>query len=137
VANGIVYVSIGGPNQLIALQPEGETITTLWTYNFGVTLDVPTAPAVANGIVYVGSGFDGDLFALDPATGDTLWSGVTQGLDNLSSPAVSNGVVFFGGDRRLFALALNGGNNAVYKRKHTRPPSFESLHPDFNLKPSR
>jgi outer membrane protein assembly factor BamB len=53
-----------------------------------------------------------------------------------SSPAVSDGVVYVGtGDHTLYSFALDGGNNAVYRRSAT-PPSYASLHPDYRLKPA-
>jgi outer membrane protein assembly factor BamB len=121
----------------MAMRPNGTNVTTLWTVNLDNSGEIPTAPALANGVVYVGSGVNGDFLAIDAATGNTLWSGLTDGLDDFSSAAVSNGAVFIGGGKRLFAFALNGGNNAVYKHRHTRPPSFASLYPNFRLKPSR
>jgi outer membrane protein assembly factor BamB len=132
-ANGTVYVSI--PGQVMAIRPSGANLTTLWTANFD-SAALPTAPAIANGVLYVGLGFNGNFLALDPATGNTLWSGLTAGTFDYSSPAISNGAVFIGGDKRLFAFALNGGNNAAYKRRHVRAPALTSLHPDYRLKPS-
>jgi outer membrane protein assembly factor BamB len=137
-ANGIVYVGIGGePEQVMALRPNGGNLNVLWTAALDAVDQIPTAPAIANGMVYVGSGENGEFLALDATTGNTLWSGLTDGNFNSSSAAVSNGAVFVGGDKRLFAFALNGGNKAVYKRNHTQPPSFASLHPDFRLRPAR
>ena len=137
-ANGVVYVGIGGePEQVMALPPNGANLNALWTAALDTADQIPTAPAIANGMVYVGSGLNGEFLALDATTGNTLWSGLTDVSFNSSSAAVSNGAIFIGGDKRLFAFALNGGNNAVYKRKHTPPPSFASLHPNLRLKPAR
>jgi outer membrane protein assembly factor BamB len=138
VANGIVYVSVGGtPGQVIALRPNGVNPTVLWTSNLDGAADTPTAPAIANGVLYVGSGLYGDFLALDAATGNTLWSGVTAGAFDFSSAAVSNGAVFIGGGNRLFAFALNGGNNAAYRRHHVPPPALSSLHPNTSLRVSQ
>ena len=39
-------------------------------------------------------------------------------------------------DGNVYAYALNGGDDAVYKRTRKRP-SFAALHPDLRLKPVR
>jgi outer membrane protein assembly factor BamB len=91
---------------------------------------------VANGVVYVGSA-DDNLYAYNAATGAPLWSATAGGPHYSSSPAVANGMVYVGSfDHNLYAYALNAGNDAVYKRGKTQPPSFSTLHPDFRLKPA-
>ena len=124
----------GISGQLVALQPDGPNIISLWTHDFPEGV-LTSAPAVANGIVYAGDGAK-NVYALDALTGDTLWSGLTAGTIDYSSAAVSNGEVFVGGDKRLFAFALNGGNDVVYRHRHVPAPRLASLHPDYGLKPS-
>lgn len=41
------------------------------------------------------------------------------------------------GQRDPLNLCAEWGDNAVYKRRHTQPPSFSRLHPNFRLKPVR
>jgi Tfp pilus tip-associated adhesin PilY1 len=39
-------------------------------------------------------------------------------------------------DGKLYAYALDGGNNAAY-RPRTAPPAYATLHPDRRLKPAK
>ena len=39
-------------------------------------------------------------------------------------------------DGNLYAYALNGGNDAVYRGKR-KPPALSSLQPDWSLKPAK
>jgi outer membrane protein assembly factor BamB len=147
VANGIVYIA---SDQFYAF--DAITGASLWTaparrpeslrsaapssnrhapfsFNF-------SSPAVANGVVYFGS-VDGSTYAFDAIAGAPLWNAAT-GAAITASPTVADGMVFVGSDdNNLYAYALDGGNNAIYKNRHTLPPSYASLHPDYRLKPSR
>ena len=130
VANGIVY--IGSRNRTLSAY-DARNGAGLWAATFGDEVD--SSPAVANGVVYIGS-LDHNIYALDALTGAKLWSAQTGSFIEYASPTVSDGVVYIGSlDQKLYAYALDGGDNAVYARRHTEPPSFASLHPNLRLKP--
>jgi outer membrane protein assembly factor BamB len=97
-----------------------------------------SSPAVANGVAYFAQngGSPSAIYALDATTGAYLWSSpISDPVD--SSPAVSDGFLYVASNTKLYAFALNGGNNAVYKRHHTVPPAFSTLRPDISLKAMR
>ena len=66
-----------------------------------------------------------------------LWTGFTGGAGGNSSAAVADGMLLFGSaDHNVYAFMLDAGNSAAYRR-NPRPPRFETLHPDFRLKPAK
>ena len=129
-ANGLVYES-SYDGKLYAFNPINGT--AVWT--FATPYTMTTSPAVANGVVYVGGCTDG-ICALDAKTGQQLWfTSIDAGM--FGSATVANGMVYEGDFNGIVhAYALNGGDNAVYRRNRI-PPSYASLHPDFRLKPVR
>lgn len=97
--------------------------------------------SAANGLVFVGIDQDGASGVVDifDATSGELGALATAAIGN-SSPAISNGVVYVGsannqGSNFLYAFALNGGNDEVY-RKHRAAPDTRALAPDWRLKVS-
>ena len=90
--------------------------------------------SIANGVGYVGTYGGGNrVYAFDPDTGDILWSATANGGFN-SWPVIADGKLYvYARYGRLYAYALNGGDNAAYKPR--QPPSYASLHPDHRLKP--
>ena len=137
VARGIVYVAgLDGRLTAASFYPPGipSCMPAYWQFNNYYSIG---SPAVADGVVYFGSS-SGSVAALSAGKegGSYLWSSSTGGV--VSSPAVANGMLYVGSsDRNVYAYALNGGKNAVYKRKHTPPPRFSELQPNFNLHVSR
>jgi outer membrane protein assembly factor BamB len=141
VANGLVYIG-SDDHKLYAL--DANTLTVKWSYPTGGL--VRSSPALADspgysgggrgGVVVVGSD-DSFLYALDGdryGAGSFLWRAQTGGTVE-SSPTVADGMVFVGSsDHKVYAFALNGGNNVAYRRE-IKPPAFATLHPDFRLKP--
>ena len=136
VANGVVYAG-SLDHRLFAF--DAKDGTELWVAATGGSY---SSPAVANGVVYV-EGQDDTVYAFNAngcGGGTTacppLWSARIGGTF-FSSPAVSDGMVFIGSyqDGTLSAFALNGGDDAMYRRQNAPPPSYASLHPDFRLKP--
>jgi outer membrane protein assembly factor BamB len=129
VANGIVYID-SDDGKLYAFH--ANTGTLLWSVTGG-PFSANSSPAVANGVVYIGDNSTGEVYAFSATTGQFLWSALTgAGID--SSPTVVDGMVLVtSADKHLYAYALDGGNNAAYRRK-TSPPSYASLHPDKRLK---
>ena len=105
VANGMVYVSTGGP--VVALDARtGARVWTFHTYRGGFV----SSPTVSNGVVYVGSEATATLFALNANTGKELWSFVSSNQIG-SSPAVVDGVVYICvGDFNLYALDAATGD---------------------------
>jgi outer membrane protein assembly factor BamB len=138
IANGIVYCANFGYLALYAV--DGQTGATIWSSRLG---NSPSAsPAVANGVAYIGAN-DGKIYAFDAANGVPLWSGIVNAATTTGSPAVSDGTIYVGSslsypyDTYLTAFALNAGNDAAYAHRHTAPPSFATLHPDYGLKVAR
>ena len=114
----------------------------MWVSTTGNRIE--SSPAVANGVVYIGSD-DGAMYAFNAggcgggtAACPPLWS-ARIGATFFASSAVSDGMIFIGSrqDGTLSAFALNGGEDAVYRRQNAPPPSYASLHPDFRLKPAK
>jgi outer membrane protein assembly factor BamB len=135
VANGVVYVGNQpeGLDQGLISAFNARDGEPLWSFSDGPGDGFESA-SVANGVVYVGDNFYGYMWALDATTGAVLWSAVGVGA-NTSSPAVSNGMVYVGSEGdNIYAYALNGGNDKVYKNNR-KPPAIHSLHPDWSLKP--
>lgn len=99
VANGIVYVGLGGTGVHAVDTRNG---FELWSYP--ATGRVFTSPAVANGMVYFGTAeYDQRFYALKAKTGELVWSYAVSTFS--SSPVVVNGVVYFGtDDDNVYAL---------------------------------
>jgi outer membrane protein assembly factor BamB len=132
VANGIVYIA-SDDGKLYAFR--ANTGTLIWSVPAAV-FPGNSSPAVANNVVYVGDQSTDAIYGFDATTGALLWSAATGGAID-GSPTVADGMVFIGsGDGHLYAYALDGGNNAAYRRS-TSPPSYASLHPDTRLKLTR
>ena len=129
-ANGTVYVGCWGGSTLYALN--AGTGKMLWSATVGATL---FGPSIANGVVYVATE-DNKLHALYSYNGVELWN--VANIGGAAPPVIADGILYAGSytsqNDKLYALALDGGNNAAYRNGHTAPPSYASLHPDLHLK---
>jgi len=104
----------------------------LWSSAVGLSGSCDVS--VANGVVYVAS--PGLITALDAAVGTTLWEAATP--NPTTPPTITDGILYVPSapSQDLLALALNGGNDAAYRR-NSAPPSPSSLHPDRRLQPAK
>jgi outer membrane protein assembly factor BamB len=104
VANGLVYVSVGGfDNEVLAL--DAATGKTRWTLKGDQEFD--GTPLVAGGTVYVGGGLT--LYAVNATTGTVRWRFTTTG-DILTRPAFGNGLVYLGSaDETVYAVDATTG----------------------------
>lgn len=123
VANGLVYVSVGGvDDELLAL--DAATGKTRWSVT-GVG-EFDGTPLAANGTVYVGGGLT--LYAVNATTGARRWSFLTTG-DILTRPAVGNGVVYVGsGDETVYAVDATAGKERWHFATSGKalPPAFST-----------
>lgn len=106
VVNGTVYVAVGGPADLLAV--DANTGTEQWRFDEGGAMR--SSPAVADGTVYVNS-LDPNVYAVNASTGQEQWNFTTGG-DGRSAPVVANGTVYVGGgsgDNDVYALNATTG----------------------------
>jgi outer membrane protein assembly factor BamB len=135
IENGVVYAA-SQDGVLYALKAASGSVLWRATLSYYVQNGMALSPpVVSNGVVYVGS-IDGTFSALDARTGDTLWAADTGGPIYSPAAVVDGHVYVASGSGKLFAFALNAGNDAL--RLAAQPaPTMSALRPDPWLKPTR
>jgi len=105
VADGVVYLSVPGGNELYAL--DAADGSELWRTSFDRQLT--SATAVADDTLLFAAE-DGTLFAADAANGELRWTRPDEAMGSVyATPAVADGTVVIASNYRVAAVDAAGG----------------------------